>query len=183
LRCRVLKQQSDRQPAGKLFPVRGQGLALWAGPGNATRVSPARPRATLPPGPVQPAATKASARRGRGGRWPGALAPGWTRFSVVLWQGRWPLPGCAGRAQAQEVPAFGSGGPCGRHFPGTLSGGTEAALQGKRILDCRQGRQRGYTSNSRDACLSVADPVNAGRADGRAVALKSGVAVAGAHSA
>ena len=36
---RVLKQKSGRLPAGKLFPVRGQGLPLWAGSGNATRVS------------------------------------------------------------------------------------------------------------------------------------------------
>ena len=29
---------------------------------------------------------------GRGGRCPGALAPGWPRINVALWQGRWPLP-------------------------------------------------------------------------------------------
>jgi len=34
---RVLKSQSDRLPAGKLFPVRGKGLPLWAGPRNAPR--------------------------------------------------------------------------------------------------------------------------------------------------
>ena len=34
---RVLKRQSDRLPAGKLFPVRGKGLPLWAGPRNAPR--------------------------------------------------------------------------------------------------------------------------------------------------
>jgi hypothetical protein len=33
-----------------------------------------------------------SARRVRGGRWPGALAPGGPRVSVATWQGRWPLP-------------------------------------------------------------------------------------------
>ena len=38
-RCldRVLKQQSDRQPAGQLFPMRGKGLPLRAGTGNAPR--------------------------------------------------------------------------------------------------------------------------------------------------
>jgi hypothetical protein len=34
-----------------------------------------RLRATLPPRPVHPAQQEASARRGRGGRWPGALGP------------------------------------------------------------------------------------------------------------
>ncbi len=36
-----------------------------------------------------------SARRGRGGRWPGALAPGWAKISEALRQGQSPLPGCA----------------------------------------------------------------------------------------
>jgi len=52
----------------------------------------------------------------RAGHRPGLLAPGWRGFSAALWQGQWPLPGCARRAQAQEVPAFRSGSPCGRHF-------------------------------------------------------------------
>ena len=61
-----------------------------------------------------------SARRGRGGRWPGALAPGGPGVSVALWQGRWPLPGCARRALAEGFPAFREGSPCGRHFFSTL---------------------------------------------------------------
>jgi len=40
--CRVLRQRSGRLAAGTLIPFRRQGLALGAGPGNATRVSPAR---------------------------------------------------------------------------------------------------------------------------------------------
>jgi len=40
----------------------------------------------------RPARRVQSARRGRGGHWPGAMAPGGTRISVVLWQGRWPRP-------------------------------------------------------------------------------------------
>ena len=56
-----------------------------------------------------------SARHGRGGRWPGALAPGWSRISVALRQGRWPLPGCTRRPQAEEVPALRSGSRCGWH--------------------------------------------------------------------
>ena len=38
---RALKRQSDRLPAGRLLPIRGTGLPLWAGPGNAARF-PAR---------------------------------------------------------------------------------------------------------------------------------------------
>jgi len=40
----------------------------------------------------RPTRRAGSARRGRAGRWPGALAPGWSRISVALSQGRWPLP-------------------------------------------------------------------------------------------
>ncbi len=43
--------------------------------GTPKRMRFPRPRGTLPPGPVPPAPTEASARRGRGGRWPGALGP------------------------------------------------------------------------------------------------------------
>jgi len=39
---RLLKQQPDRLPAGKLIPVPGKGLPPQAGSGNATRVFPAR---------------------------------------------------------------------------------------------------------------------------------------------
>jgi len=86
---RVLKQQSDRQPAGRRFPVRGTGLPLWAGPGSATRVPP----------PARDASAKTCAARTSGGTVPGpagakgppgALATGLPRGSVALWQGRWP---------------------------------------------------------------------------------------------
>jgi hypothetical protein len=40
----------------------------------------------------RPTRRAGSARRGRGGRWPGALAPGGPGISGALWQGRWPLP-------------------------------------------------------------------------------------------
>jgi len=65
-------------------------LHLRAGSGNAARFP--RPRATLPQRPVMPALTAGqrptrrvqSARRGRVGRWPGALAPGW---QGAAWRG------------------------------------------------------------------------------------------------
>jgi len=71
-----------------------------SGRGQETRPAFPRPRATLPCRPAGPGTTKGqrpirrarSARRGRVGRWPGALAPGWSGISVALWQGRWPLP-------------------------------------------------------------------------------------------
>jgi hypothetical protein len=75
-------------------------------------------------GPVTPAPTEASARPGGreapagggAGAGRGLWAPGWPGISVALWQGRWPLPGCASRAQAEEFPAFRSGSPCERHY-------------------------------------------------------------------
>jgi len=69
----------------------GEGAFVSAG-GIRKRSAFPRPRATVPADRQFRDKRKASARRGRGGRWPGALAPGWTRISVVLWQGRWPLP-------------------------------------------------------------------------------------------
>jgi hypothetical protein len=66
--------------------------------GNATRVSPAparrrgKDRLTQRNAGQRPTRRARSARQGRGGRWPGALAPGWRRGSVALWQRRWPLP-------------------------------------------------------------------------------------------
>ena len=71
-----------------------------SGRDQETRPAFPRPRATLPCRPAGPGTTKGqrpirrarSARRGRVGRWPGALAPGWSGISVALWQGRWPLP-------------------------------------------------------------------------------------------
>jgi len=82
-----------------------------AGIGNALRFP--RPRATVPRRPAGPGETEASARPG--GRGPGAVAPGWTRGGVALWQGRRPLPGCVRRTQAEEVPASRSGSRCGWH--------------------------------------------------------------------
>jgi len=76
-RLRVMKQHSGRLPAGELVPSRAKGLSVWAGTGNATRVFPARARWCAEDRQVRDQ-QKASARRGRGGRWPEALAPGWS---------------------------------------------------------------------------------------------------------
>jgi hypothetical protein len=95
---RVMKQRSDRLPAGKTFPIRGKGLPLLAAPGNAARFP--RPRGKVPCRPAGPGETEASARPGGckapagggagAGRW--LWAPGGTSGSVAQWQGRWPLP-------------------------------------------------------------------------------------------
>jgi len=75
-----------------LSPVR-------AGSGNATRVSPAlaqrwpvdRQVREQRQASARPGGREAPARGGAGaGR--GLWAPGWTRGSAALWQGRWPLP-------------------------------------------------------------------------------------------
>jgi len=83
------------------FPIRGKGCAFGRDPGTHC-VSPARAR-RFHKDPCCPHHERpAPAGSGRGGRLPGALAPGWRGFSLALWQGRWPLPGRAGG----RVPRF-----------------------------------------------------------------------------
>jgi len=82
------------------LPLQRLGCPRPSGRDQETRPAFPRPRATVPCRLAAPGTTKGqrptrrgrSARRGRVGRWPGALAPGWSRISVALWQGRWPLP-------------------------------------------------------------------------------------------
>jgi hypothetical protein len=86
---RMLKQQSDRLPAGKLFPVREQGLPLWERETRPAFPPPARDAATTtraacatagqrPPGAGQAPGGGADADRGCGPRrakgQPGAAA-------------------------------------------------------------------------------------------------------------
>jgi len=107
----------------------GDSPFVSASGGNATRVSPARARRfhknrcrphqrqanTRPGGREAPVGDGAG--DGRGLRPPAGPDPGGT-----LWQGRWPLPGCAKSAQAQEVAVLRSGSPGGRHLFNALSG-------------------------------------------------------------
>ncbi len=75
------RKSADRLPAGKPLRIWAKGLPLRAGPGNATRVSPARAgrptqdRCHPRNRGQRPTRRAGSARRGRGGRWPGALGP------------------------------------------------------------------------------------------------------------
>ena len=91
--------------AGAMAPARETGhpgMHRNAPPGGNRKRDPRfpRPRGTVPCRPAGSGTTKGqrptlrgrSARRGRVGRWPGALAPGGPRISAALWQGRWPLP-------------------------------------------------------------------------------------------
>jgi len=88
---RLLKQQSDRQPAEKSCRP-GERDCLFGRNPETQRVSPARAGRCHVDRQVR-VQRKASARWGRGGRWPGALAPGLSRISLALWQGRSSLPG------------------------------------------------------------------------------------------
>jgi hypothetical protein len=105
---------------------KGPGIPAWsgtpplrAGPRNAPRFP--RPRGTLPPRSVPPAPTEASARRGRGGRWPGALGPRRARDQRGAVAGTMAPARMRKGAQAEEFPAFRSGSPCGRHFSAPFS--------------------------------------------------------------
>jgi len=103
--------------AGAMAPARETGhpeVRKNAIPGGTRKCDPRFPRpcGTVPCRPASPGTTKGqrparrvqSARRGRGGRWPGALAPGWTRGSVAQWQGRWPLPERPGIPKCVRTP-------------------------------------------------------------------------------
>ncbi len=119
----VPKQQFGRWAAGKLFVIRGQGLPLWAGSGNAARFP--RPRGTVPTGPAGPRGTQASARPGGGeapagggaGAGRGLWAPGWPRISGTLWQGRWPLPERPGIPKCVRTPLRAGPGKATRVSP------------------------------------------------------------------
>jgi len=100
------------------------GLRRTAPPGgNRKRTAFPRPRTMVPCRPAGPGTAEASARPGGreapagggAGAGRGLWPPAGPDIGAALRQGRWPLPGCAKRAQANEVPALWSGSPCGRH--------------------------------------------------------------------
>ncbi len=80
-----------------------------------------RQRGTLPPGASPPAPTTGQRPPVAGRALAGGFGPpAGPDASVAPWQGRWPLPGQAARAQAQGFPALRSASPCARHFFSTL---------------------------------------------------------------
>ncbi len=123
---------------------------LRAGRGNATRVSPparnaaTRTRATRTNRGQRPTRRGRSARRGRVGRWPGALAPGWPRISVALWQGRWPLPWGAGRALAG-----GFGPRLVKDRRGAVAGAMAPAMEAVKLLSSVRAGTENATRVSR----------------------------------
>jgi len=107
-----LKEDARCLPVGMPFLIGQKVGANPGGSGNAPRF-PARQETTHPQDRSnkrnegqRPTRRARSARRGRGGRWPGALAPGGHRVSVALWPGRWPRPDRRGRAHAEKSSAF-----------------------------------------------------------------------------
>jgi hypothetical protein len=139
-----------------------------------------RLRATLPPGPVPPTPTAASARPG--GREAPAMggsgacrrlwAPGGPRNSVVLWQGRWPLPWqrrtcfrrCGRDREAQCVsppvrdgcPEIGRSGCHGRPAPAKGGAGLDRCRMAGAMAPARTGGARTGRSAS---CLPVRLPM------------------------
>jgi hypothetical protein len=109
---RVLKRQSGRLPAGKLFPVRGKGLPLWAGPRNAPRF-PVRARRwhqdRCNPQQERPAPAGSGAGRGLWG-------PCGPRISVALWQGDGPCQNAQGARRRKSFPRSGLAAPAGGTF-------------------------------------------------------------------
>ncbi len=108
--------------AGVMAPATAAGAVLSsvrAGSGNAARFP--RPRGTLPRSLAGPGGTQASARRGRGGRWPGALAPRLDKGQ------RGAVAGAMAPARPREaraggrVSCFPARSPCGRHVFSNLS--------------------------------------------------------------
>jgi len=73
-----------------------------------------RPRGPVPCRPAGPGRTEASARRRRGGRWPGVWPPARPDPGAALGQGRWSLPKRAGGPARLSLR---SGSPCARHVP------------------------------------------------------------------
>jgi len=146
----VLKQQSDHLPAGKLFPVRGKGLSLRAGPGNATRVSPAparrRRKDRLQPYNGRPASGPAGAKRPP---WAGrALAGGFGPRLVLMpaWRcgrGDGPCKDSQGARRRRSFPLFGQAA----HVTGTFSASCKLGspdrppIQDKRHGCCEGRRQ------------------------------------------
>ena len=100
---------------GKAVPSRPEGIARTGGSGNASRF-PARTETTHQQDRSpkrnegqRPARRGRSARRWRGGRWPGALAPGWRVAPMPHGRGDGPghnRRGMLSRFQVWQPPVF-----------------------------------------------------------------------------
>ena len=129
-----LKEHACRPQVGKSFLIRQKVVANPGGSGNAARF-PARQETTHPQDRLpnrsegqRPTRRGRSARRGRGGRWPGALAPG--RRVARAPHGRGDGPGQSIRS-AEDFDVFGSGSLWSRNFA--------AAFFQEKWDDCKNG--------------------------------------------
>jgi hypothetical protein len=116
---RWLKEHARRLPVGMPFPIGQKVGANPGGSGNAARF-PARQETTHPQDRLlkrnagqRPTRRGRSARRGRGGRWPGALAPGGR--AALAPRGRGDGPGQS-IGSGDGVPFFRSASQGCRHF-------------------------------------------------------------------
>jgi hypothetical protein len=116
---RWLKEHARRLTVGMPFLIGQKVVANPGGSGNAPRF-PARQETTHPqdrfPKRIEgqrPTWRGRSARRGRGGRWPGALAPG--RRVAQAPHGRGDGPGQS-IGSAEDFDVFGSGSLWSRNF-------------------------------------------------------------------
>ena len=114
-----LKEDARCLPVGMPFLIGQKVVANPGGSGNAPRF-PARQETTHPQDRSnkrnegqRPTRRGRCARRGRGGRWPGALAPG-GKFAPAS-HGRGDGPGQSS-VSAKDIHAFRSGSPCSWHF-------------------------------------------------------------------
>ena len=113
------KTLTDRLSVGIVLQTWQKAVASPGGSGNAPRF-PARQETTHPQDRFpkrnegqRPARRGRSARHGRGGRWPGALAPGGCAARAA--RGRGDGPGQSS-GSAKDIHAFRSGSPCSWHF-------------------------------------------------------------------
>ena len=146
---RVLKQQSDRLPAGKILPIRGKGLPLLGGNGKRTAFPP----------PLRDAATRTSAARKTAGLHPpgagralagGFRPPAGPGSAWRCGRGDGPCQDAQGAHRRKRFP------PCAQaaHQVGTFSACCQVrhALPGRRVAIglilpglCRWARVKRWT--------------------------------------
>ena len=142
-----LKEHTRRLPSGIALPIRRKVGAVQGGSGNAPRF-PARQETTHPQDRFpkrnegqRPARRGRSARRWRGGRWPGALAPG--RRVARAPHGRGDGPGQS-IGSAKDIHAFRSSSPCSWHFCNALQRFINDRTNRCRMADMSKALQRGH---------------------------------------
>jgi hypothetical protein len=144
---RWLKEHARRLPSGMPFLIGQKVGAVQGGSGNAPRF-PARQETTHPQDRSnkrnegqRPTRRGRSARRGRGGRWPGALAPGGCAARAP--HGRGDGPGQS-IGTAKDIHAFRSGSPFSWHFCNAVRRVINDRTNRCRMADMSKAVQRGH---------------------------------------